>query len=190
MKDNKFNKKIFLEEIEIYLSTICFFTLTFLLAAQVLCRYAFTLSFTWMEELATIMFVWMIYFGIAGAVTKRKHLRIDFLLDMMSFKVKRAMLIISNIVFAVFNIYISIILLDVIELLGTSKTIMLGIPNVLIYAVIPVSLVLTSYRLVTDTIKLTKENENELGASKPSLDLASCEKEFKEKLMKQAKGGK
>ena len=56
-----------------------------------------------MEEFATIMFVWMIYLAISAAVTYRKHLRIDFLLDMMPFKVKKVMLIISNVIFALFT---------------------------------------------------------------------------------------
>jgi len=66
-------------------------------------------SFTWMEEFATIMFVGMIYLGVSSAVTKRKHLRIDFFLDLVPFKVKKIMLVFSNVIFAVFNIYISFI---------------------------------------------------------------------------------
>ncbi len=187
MKDGKFDFKTLLNEFEIYASTICFFMLTFLLTFNTLARYAIPgVSLTWMQELATIMFVWMIYFGVSGAVTKRKHLRIDFLLDIMPFKMKRVMLMISNVIFAVFNVYIGIILIDVIDLLGTSKTIMLGIPNVVVYSIIPFALIITVVRLVQDTIQLTKENESSLGASEPSLDLASCEKEFQAKLMAKA----
>lgn len=189
MKDGKFDLKTFLNNIELYIATLCFFALTFLLTLQVISRYALGHSFTWMEELATIMFVWMIYLGISAAVTYRKHLRIDFVLNLVPFKAKRAMLIISNVVFAVFNVYISIVMMNVIKLLGSSVTTMLRWPQRVVYVVIPLALVLSCFRLVQDTIRLTHENASELGASKPSMDLDACEQRYQEKLAEKEKGG-
>jgi TRAP-type C4-dicarboxylate transport system permease small subunit len=187
MKNDKF--KLFLNNFESYIATICFFILTILLFFQVVGRYLFKYSFTWMEELGTIMFVYMAYLGIAGAITSRKHLRIDFLLEMMPFKIKRVFLVLSNVVFAGFNIFISIIMFNLIKLLGTSVTTMLRIPKAAVYSIIPIGLFLSVIRLVQDTIKLTKENAADLGASKPSLDLAACEREYQEKLAAPGAGG-
>ena len=181
MKNGKFDLKTFLNNIELYLATLCFIVLTVMLTLQVFSRFILHHSWTWMEEFATIMFVWMIYLAISAAVTYRKHLRIDFLLDMMPFKVKKVMLIISNVIFALFNVYISVIMFNVIKLLGASKTTMLKIPQQLVYIVIPISLLLTVLRLIQDTIKLAKESEENLGASKPSMDLDACEREWNAK---------
>lgn len=188
MKEDKMSLKTFLNNIELYLGTICFIIITIMLTLQVISRYILRSSFTWMEEFATIMFVWMIYFGVSAAVTKRKHLRIDFILDMVPFKVKKAMLIISNIVFAVFNVYISTIMVDIINLMGNSKTTMLHWPQWLVYAIIPVSLILSVVRLVQDSIRLYKEDESNLGISKPSMDLDACEAIYREKLAAKKKG--
>ena len=188
MKDGKFDLKTFLNNIELYVATICFIILTILLTLQVISRYVMNHSFTWMEELATIMFVWMIYLGVSAAVTKRKHLRIDFVLEMVPFKVKRAMLVIDNMIFAVFNIYITVILVDVIKLLGKSVTTMLKIPQQLVYVIIPINLVLTTIRLVQDTLALLKEDEENLSASKPSMDLDACEEIYRQKVLAREKG--
>lgn len=188
MKNGKFDLKTFLNNIELYVATLCFIALTILLTLQVVSRYALNHSFTWMEELATVMFVWMIYLAISAAVTKRKHLRIDFVLELVPFQVKRAMLVLSNVIFAAFNVYISVIMVDVIKLLGKSKTTMLGIPQRLVYAVIPVALVITVIRLVQDTMKLMKETEENLGTTKPSMDLEACERAWEEKKAAKAKG--
>ena len=51
----------------------------------------------------------------------------------------------------------------------------------LVYIVIPISLLLTVIRLIQDTIKLAKESEENLGASKPSMDLDACEREWNAK---------
>ena len=181
MKDGKFDLRTFLDNIELYIAALCFIALTIMLTGQVLSRYVLKHSFTWMEEAATILFVWMIYLGVSAAVTKRKHLRIDFLLDMMPFKIKRGMLIASNVIFAAFNIYVSFIMFNVIKLLGTSKTTMLHIPQQLVYSIIPLGILLSVIRLVEDTIKLLKEDEKNLGASKPSMDLDECEEIYRKK---------
>lgn len=180
MKNEK--AESFLDNIELYLATLCFIILTIMLTGQVFSRYVLNHAFTWMEEFANMMFVWMIYLGVSAAVTKRKHLRIDFLLDMMSFKWKRTMLLLSNVIFAVFNVYISIIMFDVIKLLGKSRTTMLRIPQGLVYSIIPLALILSVFRLVQDSRKLLKENEQNLGSSKPAMDLDACERIYQEKV--------
>lgn len=136
------------------------------------------------------MFVWMIYFATSAAVTHRKHLRIDVVLEAVPFKVKRIMLILSNVIFAVFNVYISVIMFDVIRLLGNSRTTMLGLPQQVVYAIIPFGLLMAVIRLVEDTIKLLKEDEQNLGASKPSMDLDACERAWEEKKAAKVKGEK
>ena len=189
MKDGKFDLRTFLDNFELYIAAICFIALTIMLMGQVVSRYVFMHSFTWMEEVATILFVWMIYLGVCSAVTKRKHLRIDFLLDMMPFKVKRVMLILSNVIFAAFNVFVSVIMFNVIKLLGSSQTTMLHIPQKLVYSIIPIGLLLSVIRLAEDTIKLMKEDESNLGASKPSMDLDECERIYRESQAAKQEGG-
>lgn len=128
MKDGKFDLKTFLDNIELYISAVLFIALTVLLFANVFCRYALKHSFAWVEEVATIAFVWMIWFAMSAAVTKRKHLRIDFILEMVPFKVKKAMLVISNLVFAAFDIYLLYIVMTIIRRLGNSQTTLLRLP--------------------------------------------------------------
>lgn len=135
MKDGKFDGKTFLNNVELYISACLFIALTVLLFANVVGRYVFGHSFAWVEELATIAFVWMIWFAISAAVTKRKHLRIDFVLEMVPFKVKKGMLIISNAIFAVFDIYLLTIMMQIIGRLGNSQTTMLRLPQQVVYAI-------------------------------------------------------
>ena len=188
MKNGKFDLKTFLNNFELYLATLCFIILTVMLTLQVFSRFILHHSWTWMEEFATIMFVWMIYLAISAAVTHRKHLRIDVLLEAVPFQIKKVMLIASNVIFAAFNIYISVIMVSVIQLLGSSKTTMLGIPQQLVYIVIPIGLIISVIRLVQDTLKLLKEEKKDLGASKPSMDLDACERAWEEKKAAKAKG--
>lgn len=188
MKNERFSFKDFINNIELYLGTFCFIILTVMLTLQVVSRYVLKSSFTWMEEFATIMFVWMIYFGVAAAVTQRKHLRIDFILDLVPFKVKKVMLIMSNVIFAVFNVYISNIMANIISLMGKSRTTMLHWPQKVVYSIIPIALIISVIRLVQDTLRLYKEDKSNLGTSKPAMDLDACEAIYKAKLVAKQKG--
>lgn len=181
MKDGKFDLKTFLNNIELYISAILFIALTVLLFANVFCRYALKHSFAWVEEVATIAFVWMIWFAMSAAVTKRKHLRIDFVLEIVPFRVKKAMLIISNIVFAAFNLFLLYVVITIIQRLGSSQTTLLRLPQQVVYSIIPAGLVLSVLRIAQDTVRLYHENEQDLGASKPAMDLDKCERIYLEK---------
>jgi len=188
--DNKQSKlKEFLNTWEIHLGTIIFILLTIFLNIQVISRYVFKNAITWTEELSTIMYVWLVYLGVAAAITERKHLKIDFVVDMVPFKIKRIMLIFSNIIFMTFCIYMIFPLMKIINNMGTSTSPMLLIPKALSYGILPISMVLSVFRLIQDTIRLTKETEDKLGTSKPILDLDAIERERDELLKMQNEGG-
>jgi len=180
MNDKKSGKSVLLNifnNFEIYIGTVLFIIIMFLLFLQVVTRFVFKYSFTWTEELSIAMFVAMVYCGVSGAVTHRKHLRIDAFINAMPFKVKKALLIFSNIIFMAFNVYISYLFIDIIEKLRKSSTSLLHIPKKLLYAIVPVMLLLTTTRLIADIMKLIKETPKTLGASKPAIDIEALEEE-------------
>lgn len=181
MEKKSFDWKKFILNIDQYISAALFIAIMLLLFVQVVSRYIFGHSFTWCEELSILLFVWMTYMGVSSAVTYRKNLRIDALLDVVPFKVKKGMLITSDVIFIAFNIYLIFPFLQLIETIGSSKTPLLGIPKAITYWLIPVILVVSSLKLVLDIGKLLREDEKTLGASKPSVDLAACEEEYKRK---------
>ncbi|WP_434310070.1 TRAP transporter small permease [Hominifimenecus sp. rT4P-3] len=178
----KFSIKKFLNEFEIYLGTVVFLVLTVLLTIQVISRYVFNSAITWAEELAVIMFVWLIYLGVAGAVTNRKHLKIDALINAVPFRVKRVLLILDNVItfgFCAFVIFPFSQL--IVNLAGSgTKTSLLRLPKAVIYSIVPFCLALTCIRLIQDTVKLTKESEKELGSSKPTIDIEALEAKAEE----------
>lgn len=55
---------------------------------QVILRYIFQGSNVWAEEFARYAFIWVVMLGSACAVRRYKHIRIDFLVDRMSPKLR------------------------------------------------------------------------------------------------------
>ena len=172
----------FLNKFELYLASIIFAAIMALLFLQVITRYLLGHAFTWTEEIAIIGFVWMQYLGICASVLSRKQLRIDFFLDLMPFKLKKVILILDNVLTMLFCGIIIPFMLKIIEnmIKNFAVTDLLHIPNSVAYAIMPFSMALMIIRLIQESVILAKENEKELGAVKPTLDLDAIEREYLE----------
>ena len=189
MKNESLAKKL-LNHFEVYAGAGIFIIMTILLFVQVVTRYCFGHAVTWAEEVATILFVWMVYLGVAAAVLSRKHLKIDAFVEMLPFKAKKTLLIISNVIFLAFSLYIIFPMMSLVNNYAAKSATspILKIPKALSYVVMPLCFLLTAIRLVQEIIRLNKEKEKELGVSKPIIDIAALEKEAEE-LARQKKGG-
>lgn len=184
--------KYILNEFESYIGAFLFIGICILMSVQILSRYVAGHAITWAEELATLMFVPMIYCGFAAAVTHRKHISIEAVQYFVPFKVRKVMKIASSIVFLFFCIYMQGPLYRVIENLGNSVTDLLRIPKKYIYIEIPVILLLVAVRLIQDILRMWKEDESNLGKKKPDIDLDACEEEYRrrqEQRMKETMNG-
>ena len=181
MEKKEFDWKKFIVNIDQYVSAVLFIVIMVLLFLQVVTRYVFRHSFTWTEELSVLLFVWMTYMGVSSAVTYRKNLRIDALLDVVPFRVKKLLLIISDVIFILFNLYL------IVPFVGSSRTPILGIPKAITYWLIPAILVISSAKLVYDIYRLWHEDEKRLGVSRPTIDLDSLEAEYKARMAEQHK---
>lgn len=153
-----------LNEFEVYVGAVIFIAMMVLLTVQVISRKVFDHSLVWTEELSTIMFIWLAYLGTSGAVLKGKHLRIDLLLNMLHGTAKKVLLIFTNVVTAFFCCYISVPLIQVVGRYHASgsSTILLGFPKYLAYAMIPFCLLLTTVRLVQDTLRVVKSDGSDV----------------------------
>ena len=189
MKNESLAKKL-LNHFEVYAGAGIFIIMTILLFVQVVTRYCFGHAVTWAEEVATILFVWMVYLGVAAAVLSRKHLKIDAFVEILPFKAKKTLLIISNVIFLAFSLYIIFPMMSLVNNYAAKSAAspILKIPKALSYVVMPLCFLLTAIRLVQEIIRLSKEKEKELGVSKPIIDIAALEKEAEE-LACQKKGG-
>lgn len=187
MEKKEFDWKKFIVNIDQYVSAVLFIVIMVLLFLQVVTRYVFRHSFTWTEELSVLLFVWMTYMGVSSAVTYRKNLRIDALLDVVPFRVKKLLLIISDVIFILFNLYLIVPFVELIGSIGSSRTPILGIPKAITYWLIPAILVISSAKLVYDIYRLWHEDEKRLGVSRPTIDLDSLEAEYKARMAEQHK---
>ena len=180
----------FIQRFELYLGCVLFLVMMVLLTIQVFSRYLGN-AITWTEELSCIMLVWMSYLGFAGAITSRKHLRIDAFINSRSFKVKKILLIISNIINAAFSAALIVPMYNVITTFAATNAAspILRIPKEISFSILPISMVLVLIRTVQECIRLGKEEEKVLGLGKPTFDVDALEREYLDRVQKQKEAG-
>jgi TRAP-type C4-dicarboxylate transport system permease small subunit len=94
------------DNIELYLCVFLMSAMTLLIFVQVVMRYVFNNSLSWSEELARYIFIWLIYIGISYGCKLRKHIKIDAALYLFPKKVRPYVILLGDILFLVFAIYI------------------------------------------------------------------------------------
>lgn len=72
------------DHIETYLSASLLIFFSILTVVQVVMRYIFNESLTWSEELSRYAFVWFVYTSAAYAVRYQRHVKFNFLVNILN----------------------------------------------------------------------------------------------------------
>lgn len=63
-------------EIEEYVAVLLLVVMTALVGTQVAARFLFSLGFSWMDELARVAFIWVVFLGAVVAMRRWLHIRV------------------------------------------------------------------------------------------------------------------
>ena len=147
-----------IEENLLYVSLICTVTIIF---AQVVMRYIFSNSLSWSEEVARYVFIWQTWIGASYAVRKKRHLRVEALVDRFQGLPRKVMeLIVLSlwIFFGCFLIYKGCQLTRMIYIRGQISA-ALGMPMAIPYAAVPVGSFFMTLRLVRQAFRVFADKE-------------------------------
>jgi len=116
---------------------------------NVVARYIFNSSLTWASEMTIYFFVWSAFFGAAYCFKKDAHISVDIVLEKVSPRIAKALMLISHTVTLVFLIAVAwygyrYLLLEI-EL--DERSVDLEIPMWIPYMVIPLAFFSAAYRV-------------------------------------------
>ena len=129
-------------------------TMSAIIAVQVFFRYVLLNSLAWSEEVARYLFIYTVYFGISYGVRKSRHIKIDFVISLFSERGKKILSLISDLLFLVFAVVITVqagIVTETIGRLGqiTGATQM---PMAIVYSAVPLGYGLVCIRLIQNIV--------------------------------------
>ena len=93
--------------LEKYCCVVLMSLMTLIIFIQVVARYVFQNSLSWSEELARYLFIWLVYLGISYGCQMRKHIKIDAALGLFPKKIRKFVVIIGDLFFLAFAIYVA-----------------------------------------------------------------------------------
>jgi TRAP-type C4-dicarboxylate transport system permease small subunit len=107
----------------LHIISVMFLFIVILTLVQVFCRYVLNDALSWSAELTKIVFVWMTFLGSAAAVQRKRHMRIDTIINLLPLKWQIVTDIIVYILIAVFLVVLSY---HGIELVGRTSRLLTG----------------------------------------------------------------
>ncbi len=90
------------------LMALIFYVMTTIVTLQVILRFVFNTGFSWAEEVARFLFVWLMYFSISYATRNNGHINITFLVDKFNEKIRKIIMIFVDVLFFIFSTIIFI----------------------------------------------------------------------------------
>lgn len=119
------------------------------LFANVVLRYGFNYTLAWSEELVRIVIIYSTFIGASVAVKQRAMIRIDAIVQIFP-KLKSGLTFYTNILMLIFSwlmVYYGYKMTHL-QMLTNQKTIIMQIPLVIIYAIMPVMGVMVFIRII------------------------------------------
>jgi C4-dicarboxylate transporter DctQ subunit len=141
--------------------------------SQVVARYAFNSGAVWALELTTLLFAWLVLFGMSYGIKVGLHLGVDFFVNMLGPKVVRAAALFAvacGVAYASILFVGSWVYLTKLYKIGIT-TEDLHLPRWLAYSILPIGLALLGIRCVEAGIQIWRGERASISASHEAEDL-------------------
>lgn len=139
-----------LDSLESYISQALLTFFVCILFSQIFMRVFFDYVITWSEEISRFSFVWFVFFGATYAARLGAHNRVTVQFNLFPPIVKKICLLLSDIVWIIFNTIMTIESFKVIRDLGEFKyhSPALGLSMEYVYWIFPISFTLMTIRII------------------------------------------
>ena len=123
------------------------------LVVQVALRFVFGAPAAWTEELATIAFVWVIFWGTAFTVPLREHVAVDFVVPHFGPRTGRALYALGLALLAGCFLWALPGIADYVAFMGRERTPVLGLPFSIVYSVFFAAALMVALRCAASIVR-------------------------------------
>ena len=144
--------KYVLDNFERWIMMALFVALFFIVMAGIISRVVFNSPFTWTEEAARFVFIWLIFMGISYGTKYDKHINVTIVLDKMPKKVSVLFTIFWDIVALAIFVWIGFYGVQYIIYMSNSVTSVLRINQGITTSIVAISAILNVIRIIEKLI--------------------------------------
>ena len=143
---------IFIEET---IPAFLLMALVFFIAYGVVMRYIFDYPVLWMNQIATFLFVWQLFLGVAAASRRHRHIGIDILISALAERVKAAQQLLAGVL--IIGVLVGFIFLGWQLSLETTKMLQtLNIHYFYVYSAVPIGFSLVALHACEDVFRAAR----------------------------------
>lgn len=168
--------KEMMDKVMRFLNAAVFAFLTLLVVWQVVSRYFLGDPSTWSEELSSYMFAWVTLLGSAYVFGQMGHMNIPILIDRVSAKTQKILMVIIQLLILVFALVVLVYGgIQITSLTMGQMSSSLGVPMGYFYASVPISGVFTAIYTVLNLYEIINQDAVE---GTPGRDLEDEKREL------------
>ncbi len=147
---------------EEFLCSVLLSILMIMIMVQVFCRYILLFSFSWNEELARFVFIWLVYLGVSLGAKHNEHIRVTILSHFIAEKSQKIFGYIADIGWFIFCAYVFLLGVQMLQTMFTYKHLSAALQwnTAYIYMIIPLAFLLTSFRILQYHYRKWKKSTN------------------------------
>lgn len=144
----------------VQIAKVMMIAMVLIVFVQVICRYVFSFSIRWSEEVPLILMVWFGFISMAIGVKKRLHISIELFFNMFPEKVQKVILKVVDLLVTFFGLCMVYYGFKLAMFTMTSTLAATKLPTGWLYMAIPVSGLLISYDSLMDLLGIQKNEED------------------------------
>lgn len=135
---------------EEFLCSVLLSILMIMIMVQVFCRYILLFSFSWNEELARFVFIWLVYLAVSMGAKYNEHIRVTILKQMISEQKQRIFGYAADIGWFIFCAYVCVLGVQMLQTMFQYKHLSAALQwnTAYVYMIIPLAFFLTSFRIL------------------------------------------
>lgn len=159
---SSFWKKLW-NNFELYIMVVLLAAILVLVFANIVCRIVFLSPITWSEELARVMFIWVVFLGMSYSALHGTHIRVTFIANaIFKGKAGEVLNILLELVTLVIFVWMFVTGIEYIEYCSAIRTPAMQLPRSWFVSILPISgflmVVRTGYLLGNSIRNLFKKN--------------------------------
>lgn len=172
-----------------FIGTVILIAIFLIITAGIISRYIFNHPFSWTEELATFLMVWLCYLSAFLTTVRKKHIVADFFVSKASPKFQKIIGIFSKILMIIFFVFLAVSVLKLLPSLVWRSGV-LDIHRSYYYLPVWTMSILMAYSVVVDIIndfvpgydymKLESEKQQQLDLEQEKAETAELQKNMDE----------
>lgn len=153
----------FLEWIEEACLVVVLTAMVAAIGAQVVARYIFNAPFSWSEELARYLFLWVVFLGASQAMRRHEHIAVGLLIDRLPLRLRQMVIVLLNGLIASFLAVLVLQGWKIVGVVAPLKSIALKVTMAVVYLPLVVGGAIMFVRIVAQTVNVIRHGPERTG---------------------------